>query len=567
MDKRWKLKKLDETIVDQLHQVIKVHPSICRILAARGIENFEDAQQFFRPSIENLHDPFLMKGMQIAVDRILAAIQNNEKIMLYGDYDVDGTTSVAVVLHFIQHFYSNVEYYIPNRFSEGYGVSAAGIEYAIENKIQLIITLDCGIKSVALVNKAQENSIDVIICDHHLPDENLPNAIAILNPKQADCNYPYKELCGCGVGYKLISALEQTMTNEQHVCNQYLDLVATAIAADIVPITGENRIIAYYGLQKANSNPCIAIQALKQVSELNKQFTISDLVFIVAPRVNAAGRMDCARLAVDLFLSTDIDVAKELAGRLNINNDDRKDTDKQMTAEAIEMLHATSTDIKGSVFYKQDWHKGVVGIVASRLIEQRYQPTIVLTESNDKISGSARSIPGLNLFEALNECADLLENFGRHYFAAGLTMKHEYLEEFKIRFDNIVKRQLSEEDFLPVIWIDSNIDFQQINEKYYGILQQMEPYGPENLRPVFVSKGVKDYQGRSAVVKEKHLKVNLIQNGTIIKGIGFNLAQHYPLVNSGKTFDICYTLEPNTWNNVTNIEIKILDIKEHSAID
>jgi single-stranded-DNA-specific exonuclease len=565
MDKRWQLKNVEENNVATLQESLKIHPGLCRILAARNITDFTSAQDYFRPSFAALHDPFLMKGMQVAVDRIIKAIQQQERILLYGDYDVDGTTSVAVVYQFIKHFYEDVQYYIPNRFREGYGVSAAGIEYAIQEKINVLITLDCGIKSVALIDVANANGIDVIVCDHHLPDDDLPNALAILNPKQTDCTYPYKELCGCGVGYKLICALEQTMTSEQHICNEYLDLVATAIAADIVPITGENRIIAYYGLQKANDNPCIAFQALKQVADLKKSFTISDLVFIVAPRVNAAGRMDDARLAVDMFLCTDIDAAKNLATLLNVNNDDRKDVDKQMTAEALAMLQATDTDIKGTVLYNPDWHKGVVGIVASRMIEARYQPTIVLTDSNEKISGSCRSIPGLNMFEALNECAHLLENYGGHYFAAGLTLKPENLEPFKEKFNTIVKKQLTDDDFKPVIWIDAEIQLAAISEKFYSIIHQMEPYGPENLRPVFVCRLAKDYLGRSAIVKEKHLKICIQQNGTVIKGIGFNMAHFLPIIQSGHPFDVCFTIEPNTWNNVTNLEMRVLDIKVSNA--
>jgi single-stranded-DNA-specific exonuclease len=562
MFKKWIDKPVAEDNIVQLQKSLPIHKSLCHVLAARNIFLFDEAQHFFRPKMEDLLDPFLMKDMQKAVDRILKAIQQNEKILLYGDYDVDGTTSVAVVFQFLIHFYPNISYYIPNRFKEGYGVSAAGIQHAIDHQIGLIITLDCGIKSIEMVALANTNNIDVIVCDHHLPDEQLPNALAILNPKQSDCLYPYKELCGCGVGYKLICALEQTMMAEQVVCNQYLDLVATAIAADIVPITGENRILAYYGLQKANSNPCIAVQALQQVSDLKKDYTISDLVFIIAPRVNAAGRMDDARLAVDLFLSKEIEAAKLLATQLNSNNDDRKDVDKQMTAEAMEMLQQTDSNIKGTVLYKEDWHKGVVGIVASRMIEHRYQPTIVLTKSIDKITGSARSIAGLNLFEALNECAALLENFGGHYYAAGLTLLPENLPAFQKKFDAIVKRELTvEDDFIPKINIDAPLDFSAINEKFFSIIQQMEPYGPENLRPVFRSEQVRDYKGKSEIVKEKHLKVLLQQNGTTLKGIGFNMAHLYPIVNSGNAFNICYTLDANTWNNQTNIEIRIVDIQ------
>jgi single-stranded-DNA-specific exonuclease len=413
------------------------------------------------------------------------------------------------------------------------------------------------------VQKANENNIEVIICDHHLPDENLPKALAILNPKQNDCPYPFKELCGCGIGYKLISALESTMLDEQNLCNQNLDLVATAIAADIVPIVGENRILAYWGLHKANNDPSVAIAALKKAGDLKTNFTISDLVFIVAPRVNAAGRMDDAKKAVQLFLSNNIIDAAEKAEALNIDNADRKDIDKQMTAEALEMLRAMPQELKSTVLYQEDWHKGVVGIVASRMIENKYQPTIILTKSNEKITGSARSIPGLNLFDALSNCAEYLDTFGGHYFAAGLTLKEENLEAFKTKFNTTVEATLQPEDYIPKLKIDAEINLNLINDKYYSICDQLSPHGPENMKPIFVAKKVRNYKNISAIVKEKHVKFCVNQdNGQMLKGIGFNLAHKFDLVNSNQEFDVCFTLEINTWQGVSNIELRVLDIME-----
>ncbi len=561
MLKRWHVVPTQDAVVTELQQSLGINKSICYMLTSRGISTYDAAQSFFRPSMDALHNPFLMKGMQAAVDRIIVAINNKEKILIYGDYDVDGTTAVAVVYNFLSNFTNNVAYYIPNRFAEGYGVSAAGIAHAQEQAIQLFITLDCGIKSSALLNPLQANGTDVIICDHHMPDVDIPNVLAILNPKQQDCYYPFDELCGCGIGYKLISALEYTMLHEQVLCNANLDLVATAIAADIVPIVNENRILAYYGLQQANSNPSIAIQALKQAADVTKNFTISDLVFTVAPRVNAAGRMDSARLAVDLFLSKELEHAYELATLLNVNNTDRKSVDEHITQEALEQLQTVPQHYMSTVLYKEDWHKGVVGIVASRMIENKYQPTIVLTKSNNKLTGSARSIPGLNLFEALNQCSDLLENYGGHYFAAGLTMVEENLDAFKTQFNTVVSNVLTPEDLKPIINIDAVINFTEINTTFYKIIEQMQPFGPLNMRPVFCTKNVTDKMQYSYIVKDKHLKFTGEQNGVTIKGIGFNMANAVHIINSGKPFDVCYTLDINTWQDRNTIELKLLDIR------
>ena len=447
MEKRWSIADTDDTIVDDLRDALGINRIFCQLLVARGIDTYEKAKAFFRMDAEQLNDPFLMKGMDTAVDRIKDAIDRDEKILLYGDYDVDGTTSVALVYSFFKHFYDNVTFYIPNRFSEGYGLSEQGISHAIEEKIGLIITLDCGIKSIDLVSKAKENGIDTIICDHHLPGEEVPNAYAILNPKQKDCPYPYKELCGCGVGYKLVSAYGIKFGIDQELIDEHLDLLACAIAADIVPITAENRTLAYLGLKKANENPSLPIKALKELGDVQKDLSIRDLVFIIGPRVNAAGRMDDATKAVELFIEKEESQAQALAKVLDESNKERVQIDKNITEEATALLSEAKDH--STVVYNKDWHKGVVGIVASRLIEKKYRPTIVLTESNGMVTGSARSIHGFNLFEGLSECSDLLENFGGHYFAAGLTMKEENLPEFKDRFDKIVAERVTEDQFYP----------------------------------------------------------------------------------------------------------------------
>ncbi len=564
LQKRWALKKVDEELVVALQEELKIHPVLCRLLIERGIYTYAQSKDFFRTVKEHLHDPFLMKGMQSAVDRIHNAIENNERILIYGDYDVDGTTAVAVVFSFFKSFYSDIEFYIPHRFAEGYGVSQKGIDYAIDHGFKLIITLDCGIKSSALIDVANQHHIDVIVCDHHMPDEDLPKALAILNPKQIDCSYPYKELCGCGIGYKLISAYAIQHQISQDIVDRHLDLVATAIAADIVPITDENRTLAVLGLQKVNTNPSIPIQALKQISELNKQFTISDLVFIIAPRVNAAGRMDDARKAVELFIEDNKDKAKEIANQLHDDNNDRKEVDRTTTLEALDMLtdNESHEQLRSTVVYQPHWHKGVVGIVASRLIDHHYRPTIVLTNSNGKVTGSARSIKGFNLFDGLNQCSELLETYGGHYFAAGLTMMEENLTAFRKRFDEVVRSMVPEDSFFPEIEIDAELQFSDINDAFLRILNQFGPHGPENMKPVFISRNVIDYQGLSTVVKEKHLRLVVYQNGSrTFNGIGFNMADKIEAVKSRKMFDILYHIEENEWQGNKSIQLKIIDVR------
>lgn len=563
-DKRWTLKPADDNITEALYEALKVHPAICRLLTVRGITGFDTAKDFFRPELKQLHDPFLMKGMDRAVQRITEAIEWHERIMVYGDYDVDGTTSVAVVYSFLRkHYEGELSYYIPHRYKEGYGVSKQGIDYAHDNGYTVLITLDCGIKSAELIAYAQSLGIDVIVCDHHLPDANVPPAYAILNPKQEGCNYPYKELSGCGIGFKLVQALAKQWGLPEEEAYEYLDLVATSIAADIVPLDGENRILAYYGLQKANTDPSLSIATLKEISGIQKKMTISDLVFVIGPRVNAAGRMDDARKAVDLFIERDPDKIMALAAVLQSDNSDRKEVDKNTTEEALSLIQGDDLMIarKSTVLFKEDWHKGVVGIVASRLIDHYYRPTIILTQANGKATGSARSVSGFNIYEAIHECRDLLENYGGHFYAAGMTLKPEDVAAFSSRFEEVVASTISPELLIPEIEIDAEINFADIKQAFYNIVMQFEPFGPNNLRPVFMTRNVTDFRGMSKVVKDVHLKFMVAQvNGDVIDGIGFNLAHKYPLITRGP-FDIVYTVDENEFNGNTRLQIKVLDVR------
>ncbi len=563
MEKRWKIIETDDTKVEDLHDALGINRTFCQLLVSRGIDTYDKAKAFFRMNAEQLHDPFLMKDMDIAITRIKEAIDKEENIMLYGDYDVDGTTSVALVFNFFKHFYDKISYYIPNRFKEGYGISEQGIAHAIEHKIGLIVTLDCGIKSVELVAKAKESNIDTIICDHHFPGDELPDAYAILNPKRKDCTYPYKELCGCGVGYKLISAYAQQEEKPDEWRDEFLDLLATAIAADIVPITGENRVLAHLGLLKANENPCLPLKALKEVSSVERNMSIRDLVFIIGPRVNAAGRMDDAKKAVELFNEKDTETAKAMAKALDEQNKDRVLLDKSITQEAIELMEQANEH--STVVYNANWHKGIVGIVASRLIEKKYRPTIVLTESNGMITGSARSIHGFNLFEGLNACSDLLENFGGHFYAAGLTMKKENLEEFKSRFDAIVAAEVTAEQFIPELKIDAELNFEQVNFNFLEIIEQFAPHGPGNLSPVFVTRNVTDHRHFCKVVNDKHIRFVLRQwdQSETLNGIGFQMAEKIDIVKENQTFDVVYHLERNVWRDKESLQLRVLDIRKN----
>ena len=564
MQKRWTIPAADEQSVRNLSETLNIHPVICRMLALRGIRSFEDAKNFFRPERTALHSPWLMKDMKKAVARIQKAFEQKEKILVYGDYDVDGTTSVACMFQFLSTVYEReqLDFYIPHRYKEGYGISKAGIDFAKENGFTLVIALDCGIKSVALIEEAQSRGIDFIVCDHHLPDAELPPAVAILNPKQNDCPYPYKDLCGCGVGFKLICALaEKQNLSPDLYAYPYLDLVATAIAADIVPITGENRILAFHGLLQANSKPSLGIAALMKLSGIKTLLQIHNLVFMIAPRVNAAGRMDDARKAVQMFISPSLTEAMQYAEMLHADNDDRKEMDSSITAEALEIINNSTAlqQRKSTVVFQPHWHKGVVGIVASRLTEHYYRPTIVLTKSGEALSGSARSVAGFNLYEAIHACREHLLAYGGHFAAAGLTLAPEKLNAFTDAFEAAVASSIKPEMLIPEIVIDAEIEFKDAQMAFYNIVQQMEPFGPENMKPVFLSRRVVD-KGFSKVVKEEHLRFVLQQNQVTLTGIAFGKGHMLPLLQQGPV-DIVYHIEKNEYNGNISLQMKVLDFR------
>ncbi len=562
MQKRWRILPHHVELTNALVKALSINSILCQILTQRGIKTFETAKDFFRPNLNQLHDPWLMKDMDKAVQRIETAFKKNEHILVFGDYDVDGTTSVASMYQFLKKIYSNVDYYIPHRYKEGYGVSKMGIDFAKENNFTLIISLDCGIKSADLIAYAKDLGIDFIVCDHHLPDAILPPAVAILNPKQIDCNYPYKELCGCGVGFKLIQALADKFKLEPESYLYYLDLVATAIAADIVPINGENRTLAYFGLERVNNNPSVGIKTLMQLAAVKDKMTISNLVFIIAPRINAAGRMDDAKKAVQLFIEQDVEQALAYAKILQSDNLDRKEADASITAEALSIIENSNdaTTRKSTVVYREYWHKGVVGIVASRLIESYFRPTVVLAKSGEIVAGSARSVPGFNLYEAIYACKEHLIGFGGHFAAAGLTLEESKIEDFKNAFEEAVSNQITPDQLIPEIIIDAEIKFDEINLNFYNILTQMEPFGPENMRPVFVSKKVYN-TGFSKVVKEQHIKFSLKQGNTTMNGIGFGSAPKFSLLEMNRPIDVVYTLDLNEWNGNKSVQLKVIDLK------
>jgi single-stranded-DNA-specific exonuclease len=562
MEKRWRILNSNQEKAEALFRELKIHPAICNILVQRGIDTYDKAKNFFRPQLSQLHDPFLMKDMNKAVERILSAFGCNEKILVFGDYDVDGTTSVACMYQFLKKQHPYTEFYIPHRYREGYGISKAGIDFAFQNGFSLIISLDCGIKSFELIQYAKESGIDFIVCDHHLPDEQLPPAVAILNPKQKDCPYPYKELCGCGVGFKLIMALCKTLQLPDEASYEYLDLVATAIAADIVSITGENRILAYYGLKKANENPNFGIKALGYLSKHAKEFHINNLVFIIAPRVNAAGRMDDARKAVMMFVSETYEEALHWAEQLHADNDSRKEADMSITEEALALIESDEIMLhrRSTVLYKPHWHKGVVGIVASRLIDYYYRPTIILTQSGEYVAGSARSVSGFNVYEAIHQCRDLLLGYGGHFYAAGMTMENDKVDAFCQKFEEVVQASIHPELLIPEIVIDAEISLMDIKQSFYDIICQMEPFGPDNLRPTFVAKKVYN-TGWSKVVKENHIRFVLQQGTSKITGIGFNMAEKMPLLEAGKAVDVVFKLDENEWNGEKNLQLKVIDVR------
>ncbi len=566
MEKRWVYKQeASEGVVSALAEDLKLSPTLASILCQRGICTFPEAKAFFRPSLSELHDPFLMKGMHEAVNRLTEAVHHSHKILVYGDYDVDGTTSVALMYSFLRRYTHQIEFYIPDRYKEGYGVSTQGIEYAAENGFSLIVCLDCGIKSADKVAHATSLGIDFIICDHHLPDEDIPQAVAVLDPKQVDCPYPFKELSGCGVGFKLIEAFCIQNNIEMEAAYQLLDLLVVSIASDIVPITGENRILAYYGLQFLNGPQPMrpGLEALKELAGITGDMDITSIVFGFAPRINAAGRMGDAKRSVSMLLAQTKEQAFQMADIINETNKERRSKDSNITKEALQMIEDDDflRTANSTVLYKETWHKGVIGIVASRCIEKYYRPTIILTDSNGKASGSARSVHGFNVHNAIESCSDLLEQFGGHMYAAGLTLPIENIPAFKERFEQVVAATITAEQKIPQIEIDAPLKLNQITRNFYNIVRQMEPFGPGNLRPVFVSECVYD-TGALRVVGDSHLKLCLTQDGnTSIEAIGFGLSDYYNPISKGIPFNVCYTIEENIYRGVITLQLRIKDIQ------
>lgn len=566
-EKRWisatELTNEQRATADKLAGAINVSPFLASLLVQRGVHDFDEAKDFFRPEMSFLHDPFLMKDMDKAVERLTTAMAEGEKILVYGDYDVDGTTSVTMFYGFLRTIYDQLDYYIPDRYTEGYGVSTQGIDWAAENGFSLIVCLDCGIKSVDKVEYANSLGVDFIICDHHRPGEVLPLAAAVLDPKRVDCEYPYKELTGCGVGFKLLHAFCQQNGQDLALLYPYLDLLVVSIASDIVPITGENRVLAYYGLRHLNTTPRAGLKALIKIAGIHNVLDIQNVVFGLGPRINAAGRIKHAKEAVRLLLCDDEDEADEFAQEINKHNTDRRKFDMSITDEALAMIQedAWLSGAKSTVLFKEDWHKGVIGIVASRCIEHFHRPTIILTKSNGKAAGSARSVPGFDVYEAIEECADLLEQFGGHTFAAGMTLPVENIDAFRLRFDEIVSGRILPEQLTPMISVDQELDLEDISWKAYKVLKQMGPFGPGNMTPVFVSRGV-SIAGKPTIMKEKHIKFNVYQgNSPAFTVIAFGMAHIYPDLMDGKTFDICYSLDENTFRDKTTLQFMLKDIK------
>jgi single-stranded-DNA-specific exonuclease len=564
MQKRWLVaSRPEEKIVASLMQSLNISEPLAILLAQRNVSTFEQAKTFFRPGLDQLHDPFLMKDMEKAVIRLNQAIEANQKILVYGDYDVDGTTAVTTFYGFMSELYDKLEFYIPDRYAEGYGVSRQGIQYAIDNDFSVIVTLDCGIKACDRIADARNAGIDVIICDHHTPGEELPPALAVLDPKRFDCMYPYEGLSGCGVGFKLLHAFCLKNDIPLQRLYEYLDLLAVSIASDIVPITGENRVMAYFGLKKLNSAPRPGLKALIDLSRSRKDMTISGVVFGIGPRINAAGRMEHAGAAVKLLLAKTEKEALVFAGQVDTNNDARRDFDSSITEEALQMIETNEelTQSKSTVLYKEDWHKGVIGIVASRCIEKFYRPTVILTESNDKVTGSARSVQGFDVYSAISECADLLEQYGGHMYAAGVTMGIDKVDAFKKRFEEVVSRDITEDQLTPSVNVDTVIFLDEINFKFYKVLSQMGPFGPQNMQPVFVSENLHAINVK--VLKDQHLKFHVKQEGTeaAYEVIGFGLAEYHDLVYSGMKFHMAYTIEENDFRGHKSLQLFVKDLK------
>jgi single-stranded-DNA-specific exonuclease len=587
MERRWVVKeKVDQDIVLELSRALNISTLLATLLAQREVTNFSEAKTFFRPKLLQLHDPFLMKDMDKAIDRIETAITNHEKILVYGDYDVDGTTAVSLVYTFLKSIYKEIDFYIPDRYSEGYGISKAGVDFAHDNNFALVIALDCGIKAVGNITYAASLGVDFIVVDHHRPGDVLPPASAILDPKQADCTYPYKELSGCGLGFKLVQAFSKRNTMPFKPLEKFLDLVVVSIASDIVPITGENRILAYYGLKLINSNPRPAFTAILHYSNIkkkpdfsfveeefvfNRKLTISDLVFLIGPRINAAGRMESGKNSVELLISNTIEVAIERAQQINQFNTERRNLDMQITQHALEIISQDQLNSgkKATIVYHPDWHKGVLGIVASRMTESYYRPTIVLTKSNGLITGSARSVKDFDIYNAIDHCYDLLEHFGGHKYAAGLSIKPENFDAFRDRFEEIVSETIEDHMLIPEIEIDAKIKLNNISTNFYKILRQFAPFGPENMSPTFMSEGVVD-TGYACIVGKNHLKLSVIHpdiSGFPVSGIAFQQGDKLPIIQSGKHFSICYHIEENEWNGHVSLQLNIKDIKPTEEYD
>ena len=565
MQKQWVVKEeANYDLVRQLAEEINVSASLAALLLQRGIDSYAPAKSFFRPSLKQLHDPFLLKDMDHAVRRLVLATQREEKILIYGDYDVDGTTSVALVYGFLRSFYPHIDFYIPDRYQEGYGISEQGIHYAVEQDCRLIISLDCGIRAVKLVNEARKQGVDFIVCDHHRPGDELPPAHAIINAKQDGCHYPYKELCGCGVGFKLLQAFCQETKRPAGELYAYLDLVAVAIAADIVPITGENRVLAHYGLRQLNQSPRPGFKALAEVAGLRSPMTIDSVVFGIAPRINAAGRMKHAKAAVNLLLAEDEAVAAEVATQLNKNNSQRRGYDTDMTQQALAMIGKDDTlkQAKSTVLFDASWHKGVVGIVASRCIEQYYRPTVILTESNGVATGSARSVNGFDVYEAITDCADLLDQYGGHTHAAGLTLSVANVPLFQKKFEEAVSRKITAEQLVPRLEIERTVALSEVTPRFYNVLKQMAPFGPGNMRPTFASDHLV-VVGEPQILKEQHLKFSVRQSGSDaqLHAIGFRMAHFYERVFGQQPFRMAYTVEENHYQGNTSLQLMIRDIK------
>jgi single-stranded-DNA-specific exonuclease len=565
MNLRWVRKpQADQESVKSLSKELNIHPVLAQMLIQRGHDTFEKAKVFFRPSLDMLHDPFLMKDMDLAVERINTAMAKGEKILVFGDYDVDGTTAVALVYTYLHKIHRQIDFYIPDRYAEGYGVSTKGIDWAHDNGFTLIIALDCGIKSVEKIAYAKTKGVDFIICDHHRPGNELPEAVAVLDPKRADCEYPYKELSGCGVGFKLIQALSIHNDQDQEELGEYLDLVAISIAADIVPITGENRVLAYYGLQSINNKPRPGIQAILNLSGFKGEISVSEVVFSIAPRINAAGRIESGRQAVELLIAeSDLEAARH-GQAIDINNTKRKGLNESITKDALALIDGDADFVnrKSTVLFNPEWHKGVIGIVASKLTDEFYRPTIILTESNGMVSGSARSVKDFDVYNAIEQCSDLLEQFGGHMYAAGLTLKPENVELFKTRFEEIVSSTIEDRMLTREIEIDNHVHLDDITPGFFSILKQFSPFGPGNLSPVFVSENVVD-KGSIRIVGNNHLKLSLLhhqQGNAVFDAIAFQMGKHYNRIASKKPFHVCYHLEENNFRGRTTLQLNIKDI-------